>query len=187
MRSSTAVLGEVGVDARRRRCRRRSTRRAMPRSTARCSRACSATSARNPSPPRRWAVNTTARAASGSSCIRDRASRRRRRNGSLAAELTQTTRLFARCAARIEPEWIEAVAGERVTRDYFDAALGQGARRRRRERARAALRPDADRRAGRSPMGALHRSDARDVFIREALVAGELGADAPFARAQPCA
>ena len=38
----------------------------------------------------------------------------------LAAELTETTRLYARCAARIEPEWIEAVAGERVERDYFD-------------------------------------------------------------------
>ena len=39
----------------------------------------------------------------------------------LAAELTETTRLYARCAASIEPEWIEAVAGDRVTRDYFDA------------------------------------------------------------------
>ena len=39
----------------------------------------------------------------------------------LAAELTQTSRLFARCAGRIEPEWIEAVAGDRVNRDYFDA------------------------------------------------------------------
>jgi ATP-dependent helicase HrpA len=38
----------------------------------------------------------------------------------LAAELVETTRLYARCAARIEPEWVEAVAGERVTRDYFD-------------------------------------------------------------------
>ena len=38
----------------------------------------------------------------------------------LAAELTETTRLYARCAARVEPEWIEAVAGDRVTRDYFE-------------------------------------------------------------------
>ena len=38
----------------------------------------------------------------------------------LAAELTETTRLFARCAAKIEPEWIEEVAGDRVTRDYFE-------------------------------------------------------------------
>ena len=38
----------------------------------------------------------------------------------LAAELTETSRLYARCAAKIEPEWIEAVAGDRVTRDYFE-------------------------------------------------------------------
>ena len=30
------------------------------------------------------------------------------------------SRLYARCAARIEPEWIEEVAGDRVTRDYFE-------------------------------------------------------------------
>jgi ATP-dependent helicase HrpA len=36
----------------------------------------------------------------------------------LAAELTETSRLFARCAARVEPEWIEEIAGERVARDY---------------------------------------------------------------------
>ena len=38
----------------------------------------------------------------------------------LAAELTETSRLFARCAARVEPEWIEEVAGDRVTRDHFE-------------------------------------------------------------------
>ncbi|MCC7328120.1 MAG: ATP-dependent RNA helicase HrpA [Burkholderiales bacterium] len=38
----------------------------------------------------------------------------------LAAELTETSRLYARCAAKLEPEWIEEVAGERVSRDYFE-------------------------------------------------------------------
>ncbi|MEO8486697.1 MAG: ATP-dependent RNA helicase HrpA [Betaproteobacteria bacterium] len=38
----------------------------------------------------------------------------------LAAELVETTRLYARGAARVEPEWIEAVAGDRVTREWFD-------------------------------------------------------------------
>ena len=32
----------------------------------------------------------------------------------LAAELVETARLYARCAARIEPEWVEAVAGDLV-------------------------------------------------------------------------
>ena len=44
----------------------------------------------------------------------------------LAAELVETSRLFARCAAKIEPEWIEAVAGDRVTRDYFEPRWDEG-------------------------------------------------------------
>src|SRR6266705_1227720 len=38
----------------------------------------------------------------------------------LAAELTETTRLYARCAAKIEPEWVEAAAGGLVDKTYFD-------------------------------------------------------------------
>ena len=64
---------------------------------------------------------TWARAACASTCIRAPGSRaRRRRKWMLAAELTETSRLFARCAAKVEPEWIEEVAGDRVTRDYFE-------------------------------------------------------------------
>ncbi|HEX6793903.1 MAG TPA: ATP-dependent RNA helicase HrpA [Casimicrobiaceae bacterium] len=97
----------------------------------------------------------------------------------VAAELTQTTRLFARCAARVEPEWIEAVAGNRVTRDHFDAHW---------DRVRGEV--VASERVqlygltliARRPVayGNLAPKDARDVFIREALVAGDLGVDAPF-------
>ena len=98
----------------------------------------------------------------------------------LAAELTQTTRLFARCAARVEPEWIEAVAGERVTRDYFDAHW---------ERTRGEVVASERVRlygltlvARRSVVyGPIAPSEARDAFIREALVADDLGVDAPFA------
>ena len=97
----------------------------------------------------------------------------------VAAELTQTTRLFARCAARVEPEWIEAIAGDRVTRDYFDAhwdkARGEVVASERVQLYGLTLIP-------RRPVayGTLAPPDARDVFIREALVAGELGIDAPF-------
>ncbi len=98
----------------------------------------------------------------------------------VAAELTQTTRLFARCAARIEPEWIEAVAGERVTRDYFDArwdkARGDVVASERVRLYGLTLIP-------RRPVayGGVAPKDARDVFIREALAGGELGVAAPFA------
>jgi ATP-dependent helicase HrpA len=97
----------------------------------------------------------------------------------VAAELTQTTRLFARCAGRVEPEWIEAVAGDRVTRDYFDAhwdrARGEVVASERVQLYGLTLVP-------RRPVayGTLAPKDARDVFIREALVGGELGVDAPF-------
>ena len=91
----------------------------------------------------------------------------------LAAELVETTRLFARCAAKIEPEWIEEVAGDRVTRDYFephwDEARGEVVAS---ERVQlygltlVARRPRVVRR---------HRPEAaREVFIREALVPGAL-------------
>jgi len=98
----------------------------------------------------------------------------------VAAELTQTTRLFARCAARVEPEWIEAVAGNRVTRDWFDAhwdkARGEVVASERVQLYGLTLVP---RRL--VAYGPIAPVPARDVFIREALVAGELGIDAPFA------
>ncbi|MBC7710836.1 MAG: ATP-dependent RNA helicase HrpA, partial [Rhizobacter sp.] len=47
----------------------------------------------------------------------------------VAAELAETTRLFARTLARIDPEWIEAAAGDVASRNYFepkwDRASGQ--------------------------------------------------------------
>jgi len=98
----------------------------------------------------------------------------------LAAELTQTTRLYARCAGRIEPEWIEIVAGERVTRDWFDArfdaARGEVVASERVQLYGLTLVP---RRA--VPYAPIAPAAAREVFIREALVDGELGIDAPFA------
>ena len=44
----------------------------------------------------------------------------------LAAELVETQRLYARVAARVEPEWIEAVAGDRVTREHFEPHWDEG-------------------------------------------------------------
>jgi ATP-dependent helicase HrpA len=97
----------------------------------------------------------------------------------LAAELTETTRLYARCAAAIEPEWIEAVAGDRVDRAHFDprwdAARGEVTAS---ERVSLYGLTLAARR--RVSFGAIDPELARQVFIREALVVGEYGRDAPF-------
>ena len=38
----------------------------------------------------------------------------------MAAELTETTRVYARTVAAIEPEWIEQLAGHLVTRIHFE-------------------------------------------------------------------
>jgi ATP-dependent helicase HrpA len=38
----------------------------------------------------------------------------------MAAELVETGRLYARCAAKIEPEWIEQAAGALCRRSYFE-------------------------------------------------------------------
>ena len=97
----------------------------------------------------------------------------------LAAELTQTARLYARCAGRIEPEWIEAVAGERVTRDRFDARWD-------RERGEVVASERVSlygltlvpRRT--VSYGAIAPQEAHAVFVREALVADDLGIDLPF-------
>ena len=98
----------------------------------------------------------------------------------LAAELVETSRLFARCAAKIEPEWIEAVAGDRVDARLLRAALGRRARRGRRERARAALRAHARAAPPRVVSAASIPRVAREVFIREALVPGALATKGAF-------
>jgi len=97
----------------------------------------------------------------------------------LAAELVETSRLFARCAAKIEPEWIEAVAGDRVTRDYFEPRWDES-----RGEVIASERVQlygltlvARRRVS---FGSIDPKLAREVFIREALVPGALATKGPF-------
>jgi len=38
----------------------------------------------------------------------------------MAAEIMETTKLFARCVARVEPEWLEEVGAHLIKRSYFD-------------------------------------------------------------------
>jgi ATP-dependent helicase HrpA len=97
----------------------------------------------------------------------------------LAAELVETSRLFARCAAKIEPEWVEAVAGDRVTRDYFephwDAGRGEVVASERVQLYGLTLVPRR-----RVSFGNIDPIVARDVFIRDALVPGELATKGTF-------
>src|SRR6185437_14015756 len=97
----------------------------------------------------------------------------------LAAELTDTTRLYARCAARIEPEWIEQSAGPLLERSYFDphwdAARGEVGAAERVALYGLTLVPRR-----RVSYGAIDPAAAREVFLREALVTGELATRGAF-------
>jgi ATP-dependent helicase HrpA len=97
----------------------------------------------------------------------------------VAAELVETTRLFARCVAGIDPKWLEDLGGHLLKRDRRDPHW---------EKARAqvvalergtlyGLPVYADRRVPFAP----HDPElARDIFIQSALVEGDFDTRAPF-------
>ena len=119
----------------------------------------------------------------------ERRSRRKPPKWIVAASLMETTRLYARMVAAVEPQWIEA-AGEHLRQAQLQrAALGRGARLRRRVRIDVALRADAvvapsrqlrQRRAGakRSRSSCAKRSskDARGCARRSSITIGACGA-----------
>jgi len=90
----------------------------------------------------------------------------------MAAELVETTRLWARGVATVEPEWIEAAARHLVTRSYsdpwWDADRGSAIAHETVSLYGMPLLTDRPVQYGRIDPGA-----ARDLFIRHALVAGE--------------
>jgi ATP-dependent helicase HrpA len=97
----------------------------------------------------------------------------------VAAELVETTRLFARCVANIDPKWLEELGAHLLKRERQDPHW---------ERNRAqvvalergtlyGLPVYADRRV---PFGPLDPKLARDLFIRAALVEGDFETRAPF-------
>ena len=100
----------------------------------------------------------------------------------MVAELAETTRLYGRVAARIEPEWIEKAAGNLVERTYFephwDRQRGEVVASERVALYGITLVPRR-----RVSFGGIDPVLARDTFLREALAPGELGIDAPFAKA----
>ncbi len=97
----------------------------------------------------------------------------------MAAELVETTRLYARTVAKIEPDWIEALAGHLVKRSYSEPHWEK------RSAQVAALEkvtlyglPIV---VGRKVnYGPIDPDAARDLFIRHALVQQEFHCQAPF-------
>lgn len=97
----------------------------------------------------------------------------------MAAELVETSRLFARCVADIDPQWVERAAEHLLKKSYSEPHW---------EKTRAevvaleratlyGLPVYADRRVQFAPHDP---AAARDIFIRQALVEGQYETRAPF-------
>jgi ATP-dependent helicase HrpA len=96
-----------------------------------------------------------------------------------AGELVETTRLYARTVAGIEPRWLEEVGGHLIKREHYEpqwdarrgevVALERGSL--------YGLPVYANRRVAYGP---IDPPAAHEIFLREALVKGELETRAPF-------
>ncbi len=97
----------------------------------------------------------------------------------MAAELTETGKLYARNVAKIEPEWVEQVGAHLIKRHYYDPHWEKSAAQvvafERTTLYGLTLTPRR-----RVHFGAIDPKQAREIFIRSALVAGEYETKAKF-------
>jgi ATP-dependent helicase HrpA len=99
----------------------------------------------------------------------------------VAGELVRTTRLYARTAARVQPEWIERAGEHLLTRQHSDPYWDA-------DRAKVFAFEKVslfglvlvERR--RVDYGAVDPRNAREIFIHHALVEGEMETDARYAK-----
>ena len=100
----------------------------------------------------------------------------------MAAEITETARLFGRCVARIEDGWIEKVGAHLIKRQYFDPHWEKKAMQvagwERTTLYGIVINPKR-----RIHYGPLAPAEAREIFIRQGLVAEEI--DESFAKRWP--
>jgi ATP-dependent helicase HrpA len=91
----------------------------------------------------------------------------------MAAEITETTRLFGRCVARIEPDWLEKVGAHLIKRSYFDAHWEKKAMQvagwERTTLYGVVINPKR-----RIHYGPLAPAESREIFIRQGLVGEEI-------------
>ncbi|SMP45503.1 ATP-dependent RNA helicase HrpA [Noviherbaspirillum suwonense] len=97
----------------------------------------------------------------------------------VAAELVDTTRLYARTIAQIQPEWLERVGAHLLKKSYGEPRWEKrGAQVVASERATLhGLVVYSQRRIS---YGAINPVEAREIFIRDALVGGDFDTRAPF-------
>ncbi|MFD4837565.1 ATP-dependent RNA helicase HrpA [Achromobacter sp. NPDC058515] len=91
----------------------------------------------------------------------------------MAAELVETTRLYARCVARIDPVWLEKVGAHLIRKNWSDPRwekkAGQVV-----ANERATLYGLTIYTGRRIQYGRVNPKEARELFIRQALVPGEI-------------
>jgi len=97
----------------------------------------------------------------------------------MAAEITETQKLYARTVAKIEPEWVEKVGAHLIKRSYFDPHWEKGpamvAAFERTTLHGLIINPKR-----RVHYGPIDPKTSREIFIRAALVEGQWDTRAPF-------
>ncbi|MCW5767229.1 MAG: ATP-dependent RNA helicase HrpA [Phycisphaeraceae bacterium] len=106
---------------------------------------------------------------------------KRRPGWIMAAELVQTTRLFARTCARINPEWIEELGGHLLKRSHSDP-MWDGRKGRVLANEKATLYGLEVVSGRRVDFGKIDAPEARAIFIQQGLVEGEVRSGVPFIR-----
>lgn len=97
----------------------------------------------------------------------------------MAGELVETTRLYARCIARIDPRWVERAGAHLLRKSWSDPRwekkAGQVV-----ANERATLYGLTVYAGRRVHFGRIDPQQAREIFIRDALVTGEINSTLPF-------
>src|SRR5690606_17816650 len=97
----------------------------------------------------------------------------------VAGELVETTRLYARCVARIEPQWLERAGAHLLRRAWsdprWDRKAGQVV-----ANERATLYGLQVYQGRRVHYGRVDPAHAREIFIRSALVEGDIDTKLAF-------
>lgn len=98
---------------------------------------------------------------------------RKRPQWVMAAELVETTKLYARMVAKIEPDWIEPLAGHLIKKNHFEP---HWEKKRGQVVAYEQITLYGLILVGRRPVhyGPIDPATSRELFIREGLVGGEI-------------
>jgi len=97
----------------------------------------------------------------------------------MAAELVETTRLYARCVAQIQPEWIEKIGGHLLKKSWGEPRWEKRAAQVTASE-RATLYGIVVYSQRRINYAQHNPQEAREIFIRDALVGGDYDTRSPF-------